>query len=226
MPSLEPADLERKLVTGRRGGYCFEHNLLLADVLTTLGMGVETILARVRSDSGTDTPLTHLLLRVTEGDRVWHADVGLGAHTLLEPIPFGPGGPHEQLGWSYRVIEQGRELVLQIRRGDAWADLYGFVPEPVPRVDIALGNWWTGAHPSSDFVTGLLVARRHADGTRVSLSDRVGLTLVHAAPHGRTVTPVNWPEVPGLLADRFGLPGFALGPGNRLIAERGPTPLH
>jgi N-hydroxyarylamine O-acetyltransferase len=28
--SLEQADLERKLVASRRGGYCFEHNLLLA----------------------------------------------------------------------------------------------------------------------------------------------------------------------------------------------------
>ena len=219
VPSLKAADLERKLVTDRRGGYCFEHNLLFADALTTLGMGVETILARVSSDAGTDTPLTHLLLRVTDGDRVWHADVGLGANTLLQPIPFGPGGPHEQLGWSYRVIEQGRELVLQIRRGDAWADLYSFVPEPVPRVDIALGNWWTGAHPSSGFVTGLLIARRYPDGTRVSLSDWDELALVHAAPSGRTATPVQWADVPGLLADTFGLPGFTLAPGNRLIAE-------
>ena len=28
--SLEQQDLERKLVTEQRGGYCFEHNLLLA----------------------------------------------------------------------------------------------------------------------------------------------------------------------------------------------------
>jgi N-hydroxyarylamine O-acetyltransferase len=31
--SLEQADLERKLVASRRGGYCFEHNLLLASAL-------------------------------------------------------------------------------------------------------------------------------------------------------------------------------------------------
>jgi N-hydroxyarylamine O-acetyltransferase len=37
--SLEQADLERKLVASRRGGYCFEHNLLLASALEHMGLG-------------------------------------------------------------------------------------------------------------------------------------------------------------------------------------------
>ena len=85
-------------------------------------------------------------------------------------------------------------------------------------IDLEVGNWWAGAHPSSGFVTGLLVARRRADGTRVSLSDWEGLTLAEASPAGRTATPVAWPDVPALLAETFGLPGFRLGPDNRLTA--------
>ena len=46
--SLEQADLERKLVSSRRGGYCFEHNLLLASALEHMGLEVEPMLARVR----------------------------------------------------------------------------------------------------------------------------------------------------------------------------------
>ena len=37
--SLAQEDLERKLVRERRGGYCFEQNLLLASVLQTLADG-------------------------------------------------------------------------------------------------------------------------------------------------------------------------------------------
>src|SRR5689334_5202649 len=45
--SLAQEDLERKLVAARRGGYCFEHNLLLASVLEHRGLKVEPMLARV-----------------------------------------------------------------------------------------------------------------------------------------------------------------------------------
>ena len=48
--SLEQADLKRKLVANRRGGYCFEHNLLLASALEHMSLGVEPMLARVRVD--------------------------------------------------------------------------------------------------------------------------------------------------------------------------------
>jgi len=41
--SLEQADPERKLVAGQRGGYCFEHNLLLASALAHLGLKAEPI---------------------------------------------------------------------------------------------------------------------------------------------------------------------------------------
>jgi hypothetical protein len=46
--SLEVEDLERKLVTERRGGYCFEQNLLLKAALEALGAEVDIFLARMR----------------------------------------------------------------------------------------------------------------------------------------------------------------------------------
>src|SRR5436309_1409887 len=68
--SLEQQDLERKLVAGRRGGYCFEHNLLLASALEHLGLRVEPMLARVRIGGAPreTRPTGHLVLRVTDGD--------------------------------------------------------------------------------------------------------------------------------------------------------------
>jgi arylamine N-acetyltransferase len=46
--SLAPEDLERKLVPERRGGYCFEQNLVLKAALETLGAEVDLLLARGR----------------------------------------------------------------------------------------------------------------------------------------------------------------------------------
>src|SRR5689334_14642807 len=64
--SLAPADLERKLIRERRGGYCFEQNLLLAYALEELGYDVELMLARVRvgAPPGHVRPRSHLVLRV------------------------------------------------------------------------------------------------------------------------------------------------------------------
>src|SRR5579871_3736251 len=75
--SLAQEDLEHKLVRQRRGGYCFEHNLLFASAAQRLGFTVEPMLARVRAGAppGTVRPRSHLVLRVTAGDgERWHAD--------------------------------------------------------------------------------------------------------------------------------------------------------
>ena len=221
--SLEPEDLERKLVRERRGGYCFEHNLLLASALEHLGLRAETMLARVRAGApaGAVRPRGHLILRVTDSNgAAWHADVGFGRGTLLDPIPFGPdpGAEHEQSGWSFRVVEDGPELVLQTRADGEWSDAYAFRPEPVPPVDIETSNWWTCTNPGSPFVFGLIAAVNHPDGTRELISDWSGpLELIVESPTGTEVSERPRDVIPALLADRFGLPGFALGPDGRVV---------
>lgn len=216
--SLDPAALQAKLVDDRRGGYCFEQNLLLAAALRALGAEVEPMLARVRlgREPGVPNPRTHLVLRVGHEGESWLADVGFGAGTLLEPIPFEPGGEHEQFGWRYRLVAEGEEHVLQVAADTGWIDMYGFVPHPVPHVDLETSNWFTCTHPRSPFVTGLIVAAHRPDGTRVTLSDWTGLSLSDQSPDGTTITPVQREEIPDLLATRFGLPGFGLDAAGRV----------
>ena len=216
--SLEVEDLERKLVTERRGGYCFEHNLLPKAALEALGAEVHMFLARTRVGAapGEVRPRSHLVLRVSENGASWHADVGFGARGILEPIPFGPG-TQEQAGWSFRVVEHGSELVLQKLAGDEWVDLYGFLPQPVPFIDVEVSNWWTSTHPRSLFVTGLIVGVRGDDGSGTLLCDWSELSLSEETPAGTSVTPLEPDAIPELLATRFSLPGFALGADGRLV---------
>jgi N-hydroxyarylamine O-acetyltransferase len=219
--SLGQPDLEGKLVSERRGGYCFEHNLLLASALEQLGLRVELMLARVRVGGAPPEarPATHLVLRVTEdGGRAWHADVGFGLGTLLDPIPFGadPDLVHEQSGWSFRVVEDGSELVLQTVGANGWSDVYGFVPQAVPRIDVDLSNWWTCTNPGSPFVFGLIAAVNHDDGRREVIWDWAGpLQVMTMAPDRIESSEQPRAVIPGTLA-RFGLPGFALGEDGRI----------
>jgi len=220
--SLAIEDVQRKLVTERRGGYCFEQNLLLKAGLEALGASVDLFLARVRlgATPGVMRPRSHLVLRVRAGDSDWHADVGFGAGCLLAPVPFGPGAgtEHEQSGWRFRIVRDEPELVLQTVHGEEWVDVYGFPPHPVPFVDLETSNWFTSTHPHSPFVSGLIVSKQAGDGSRTLLSDWSGLALTEQTPAGTTVTPVEWEGVPELLATRFSLPGYAVGPDGQLLA--------
>jgi N-hydroxyarylamine O-acetyltransferase len=219
--SLEQADLEHKLVAERRGGYCFEHNLLLASALEHLGLQVEPMLARVRRGTAAGDPPRapgHLVLRVTDGDaRQWHADVGFGLGTLLDPIPFGPSGAHEQSGWSFQVVPDGDELALQTLGPGGWSDVYAFLPRPVPHVDIEVSNWWVCTNPASPFVFGLIASKHHPDGRREAISDWSGtLEAMSISPEGVRTTQEPREAIPALLADRFDLPGFELDANGRI----------
>jgi N-hydroxyarylamine O-acetyltransferase len=222
--SLADEDLQRKLVAERRGGYCFEQNLLLKGALEALGAEVEPMLARVRwgAPPGTVRPAGHLVLRVRHEGATWLADVGFGAGAPFEPLPFVVGREQEQAGWRFRLAEDRDELVLQCAGSDGWSDLYGFVPTPVPIVDIEISNWWVCTHPRSPFVTGLLISTRDdRDGSWVSLSDWSGeLALTERTPARTDVTAAAREEIPALLEERFGLRGFALARDGRVVEVR------
>lgn len=222
--SLALEDVEQKLVSRRRGGYCFEQNLLLKAAFEALGAEVDMLLARVRvgAPPGVMRPRSHLVLRVRDRGSDWHADVGFGLGSPLEPLPFGPAGEQVQAGWRFRVVEDGPELVLQTAEADDWLDVYAFRPDPVPLVDLETSNWFTSTHPHSPFVTGVIVSAHADDGSRTMLRDWDGLALKEQTPTAVTTTPVQRDAVPELLATRFGLPGYVLNADGRLVA---PAPL-
>lgn len=156
--ALDLPGIQAKLVTGRRGGYCFEHNLLFAAVLRAFGFSVTQLAARVRYGTTALLPRTHMLLLVAaEGER-WLADVGFGGEGLLLPVPFVVGSEVRHYAWSYRVIEEaGPTWVLQSSRDKAWHDLYAFTLEPQQIVDYEVVNHYLSTHPNSRFVQTLTV---------------------------------------------------------------------
>ena len=143
--SLEPGHLEDNSSPARVVATASRLNLLFGAALRSIGVDdVVPILARVRrGEPGAPRPLNHIVLRVVTGARTWLADVGFGAGGLLDPIPMEPGAEHDQSGWRYRLVEDGTELVLQAFEDGEWKDEFGFVPEPVPMIDVEVSNWFT-----------------------------------------------------------------------------------
>jgi N-hydroxyarylamine O-acetyltransferase len=149
--------IQRKLVHGGRGGYCFEHNLLLAAALEALGFRVTMLAARVRIGSDEIRARTHMLLMVElEGQRVL-ADVGFGAKGFMKPLPFQPGKIFQRFHWAYRIVADDHAWVLQSREGGAWIDLYAFTLEPQYWIDYKVANHYVSTHPDSPFARGVIV---------------------------------------------------------------------
>jgi N-hydroxyarylamine O-acetyltransferase len=169
--ALDIASLQAKLVAGRRGGYCFEQNLLFSEALRTLGFDVTYLAARVRLGTSVLRPRTHMTLAVAADGVRWLADVGFGAQGLLAPVPLEPRAPSRQGPWTFRVADEDGLNVLQSSRGDEWQDLYAFTLEPQHRVDYELMSHYTSTHPSSPF-TQVLTAQRIAPHVRRILRDR------------------------------------------------------
>lgn len=221
--ALDGRSLYRKLVVDRRGGYCFEQNGLFLAVLLRLGFAVRALGARVRlavPDRAIVPGRTHMLIEVRFGDTRWLTDVGVGAATLTAPLRFVAdrvqATPHD----PRRLQRDGARWFHQIRRADAWVDVYEFTDDEMPLADRRVANWYTSTSPASHFHDQLTVALARPAGVRVTLKDRVFTR--RAADGTATARELDGDaELLRVLRDEFGI---ALPAGTRLpIAGAAPA---
>ncbi|KLE34139.1 arylamine N-acetyltransferase family protein [Aurantiacibacter luteus] len=179
-----------KLVTQRRGGFCFEHNRLLSDMLAAMGMANRVLLARVTfGDPPALPPLTHCLLLVTlpDGQRMI-ADGGFGG-TYCPPLPLadgaeatsGDGARHRltQIGapgtlpgeWLLERMGPPETSDGRGRDHAAWEQQYAFELADTAPADLVMGSHFASTHPSARHVNCHVASRVLPDGF-VSLLER------------------------------------------------------
>jgi len=170
-PSLDLTTLQRKMIAGGRGGYCFEQNMLFRGGLRSLGFNVTSLQARVIRGLEIDAPrpMLHMVLRVDFPQGPFLADVGFGNLAPTAALALSPlieqDTPHETM----RFITMGEELTLQSRLGDRWEHIYRVVPLPRVDAEYEICNWFTGTHPQSPYLNNLIAARPGPDRTRLTL---------------------------------------------------------
>lgn len=171
---LDAASLQRKMVRGGRGGYCFEQNLLLRYALEALGFETSGLAARIMWDvpEGVVLPRGHMLLKVRGGGEPYVADVGFGVLTPTAPLRLETGveqaTPHE----PFRLTGDGDEFVMEAKVRGTWKPLYRFDLQEQLLCDYEVTNWYLSHHPASHFVNGLIAARP-APGLRYALRDNM-----------------------------------------------------
>ncbi|MBS0286347.1 MAG: arylamine N-acetyltransferase [Proteobacteria bacterium] len=91
-PSIALEDIFNKLIEKKRGGYCYETNELLRQVLLSLGFDVKTYSARVMWLKDKKTYPYHQILLVTLGEQEYLIEPGFGAPGPVEPLLFREKG--------------------------------------------------------------------------------------------------------------------------------------
>jgi N-hydroxyarylamine O-acetyltransferase len=202
---LDLPSLYAKLVGKRRGGYCFEHNLLLLDVLRRIGFSAVGVAARVQwgRPAGTIGARTHMLLRVDLAERPYLADVGFGGPTPTAPLALQAGNEQATPHGSFRLVAAGGEFDLEARLGEAWASLYRFSPQEQMAVDYEVANWFTSTHPNSLFVSHLIAARSDAAARYTLFNNKFTVRNRNGTTERRTLNDVS--EFGEVVARDFGI---------------------
>lgn len=210
--ALDLPSLTKKLVRDKRGGYCFEQNLLFLAALTELGFHARLRLGRVRWGAAQIRPRTHTVLAVAFDDRTWLADVGFGGPSARGPIRLAEGAEVVEEFTTYRIRrerEEGAWVCTAYQKDAAPLDLYAFTEEAQYPVDLEVANHYTSTYPTS-FFRQLLIAQIATPEGRIALRD-TDLEF-HEAGSVRKAK-VETPEaLLDVLAREFGL---ALPPGTR-----------
>lgn len=168
---LDSASLQEKLVGSRRGGYCFEQNLLFKAALEAIGFKVTGLGARVRWNSPPDSPLgprVHITLRVDLQEGPYLADVGFGACVMDRPLRLRADAEQRSAMGTYRLEESGGLYSLSGKQPVGWRAMYVFDLTPQLQSDYELGNWYTSTSPLVPF-TSMLVMERVSSHRRYRL---------------------------------------------------------
>jgi N-hydroxyarylamine O-acetyltransferase len=200
---LDADSVYAKLVTARRGGYCFEQNLLFARVLQTIGYPLTMLAARVRYRTTRILPRTHMLLLAEADGERWVADVGFGGEGLLLPVRLESGAPSVQHAWTYRLAAADGGWLMQASDREGWHDLYAFTLEPQLPVDYEVANHYVSTHPNSRFVR-TLAAQLPGPVVRQTLANRVLTTERGFEVETRALASDD--DLLDALATVFGLP--------------------
>ncbi len=202
---LEEASLFDKIVTRRRGGFCYELNGLFARLLEAMGYPTSRVSARVFGAGGAlSPPHDHLALLVACEGR-WLVDVGFG-EAFVRPLDIDDDRPVQQRLEAHRVTRREGSLIYASRAAGAadFSDQYAFTEEPRSMADFQQRCAYHQTSPQSHFTQKRVITRLTPIG-RVTLRDR---QLIVTEGSVRTEHPVAdeaaWRSV---LARDFGVLG-------------------
>ena len=172
---VSPQAVFDKLVTGRRGGYCFEMNCLFCLAARGAGMKAEGVLARVnRGGELGFGGYSHRMNVVELGRTRWLCDVGFGGDGFVRPLRLEPGEEQSSHGNVYRIARSDKtDYTVQILRDGSFEDMLAFDDRPANEEDFVISSFYTSEHPHSVFRHALMLNIYTDDGRYSVFADEL-----------------------------------------------------
>lgn len=189
-----------KIVTRRRGGWCYEQNGLMGWALQEMGFDVQRMSAGVMREKLGDAQLGNHLCVLVKLDQPYLVDVGFGG-SLAEPLPIR-AGTREETPYRITLSETGDGYwrFSEVAHGDPFS--FDFSLASPDESLFASKCDYLQTDPKSSFVQNLVVQRRTRD-THLSLRGRV-LTTLHSSHEEKTLLE-SPDELVATLRERFNL---------------------
>ncbi len=168
----KPIDLSQnalfeKIVTRRRGGYCFELGGAVAMLLRALGFETQCYLGRFLKGE-TEIPVRRHRVVVTEcEDKRYVIEVGIGIEAPRAPLLLEEDVEQVCSNGRFR-FSRDRFLgwVLCEKVEGEWQPYYSFTEEKQLDIDFIQPSFYCEKHPASPFNKSPMVAIKTPDGRR------------------------------------------------------------
>lgn len=200
--SLIPEEIVEKIVTRRRGGYCYEVNGIFAMALESLGIAYRFVAARpmvypVRR------PKTHMAILLTLDAEEWLCDLGFGSHGIRYPLRMNQLDCEiQQDGDVFKLSKNPNDCyLLQTISEGKWANQYEFDLSSQEWVDFVPANHFNSTHPEALFVQRLIIVLHTVHGKKI-LSGNVFKSIENDAIHTIRVAE---DKIASILSNEFGL---------------------
>ena len=199
--SMEPEAVFDKLVTRRRGGWCYEMNGLLGWALGEIGFDVRRVEGGVMREATGDGALgNHLCLVVRLDEQDYLVDVGFGGSQTAAMVIAE--GSEAQVPFDLKLLplEDGYWRMVQYTLGKPFS--FDFHPGRCDEALLAGKCIWQQTDPASVFVQNLVAQKRTGDA-HLTLRGRVFTRLEAEAEDKRLLQ--SGVELVDVLQEEFGL---------------------
>jgi len=188
---LQIEALYRKIIVGKRGGYCYELNILFHRLLSMCGFHVSMISGRLLHGHGYGREFEHMALIVELEDRKWLVDAGYGDFSL-RPLSILPGEVQSDGRTYYQItdniIVDGRKYFGVSKWNHskhAFRTEYIFTLTPRVVQEFAGMNHFHQTSPESHFARSMICSLPVKDGRFSIINNRfirTGNGVKHVKP--------------------------------------------
>ncbi len=168
---LDSEGLQAKIVTGGRGGYCFEHASLIHGALEAIGFAPVRHASRViLFEPRHESVRQHMFLTVTIDGASYVIDPGFGPFACPLPIPLD-GTPVPMSAPTHRLARDGNDWILYVTQDGKQIPGWISSMEQEYPVDFEMMNYYIATHPASFFTHNILASAVIPEG-RVNIMNQ------------------------------------------------------